>query len=59
VESDELPLRLMLGADAYELWEKKSAAMNEELVKWRKVGEDPTFAGVKVGRHWFRLILMK
>jgi hypothetical protein len=39
----------MLGADAYELWEKKSAAMNEELVKWRKVGEDPTFAGVKVG----------
>jgi NAD(P)-dependent dehydrogenase (short-subunit alcohol dehydrogenase family) len=48
VESDEPPLRLMLGTDAYGLWEKKCAAMNDELAKWRTVGEDTAFEGVQV-----------
>lgn len=44
VESDEPPLRLMLGADAYGLWEQKRAAMDEEAAQWREVGEDTAFA---------------
>jgi NAD(P)-dependent dehydrogenase (short-subunit alcohol dehydrogenase family) len=44
VESDEPPLRLMLGADAYGLWEQKRAVMDEEAAKWRGVGEDTAFA---------------
>jgi short-subunit dehydrogenase len=49
VESDDPPLRLMLGADAYGLWEKKRAALDEELAKWRSVGENTAFEGVEVG----------
>jgi NAD(P)-dependent dehydrogenase (short-subunit alcohol dehydrogenase family) len=48
VESNEPPLRLMLGADAYGLWEKKSADMNEELTTWREVGENTAYEGVEV-----------
>jgi len=50
VEADEPPLRLMLGADAFGLWEKKRTAMEEEFTAWRKVGEDTAFDGVEVGQ---------
>lgn len=49
VESKEPPLRLMLGADAYALWEKKRASMDQELARWRTVGEETAFPGVQVG----------
>lgn len=49
VESDEPPLRLMLGADAYGLWEQKRAAVDEEAAKWRSIGEDTAFADAKLG----------
>ncbi len=48
VESGEPPLRLMLGADAYGLWEQKRDAMDEELARWRNVGEATAFAGAEV-----------
>lgn len=48
VESPEPPLRLILGADAFGLWEKKRAAMDEEFAKWRKIGEDTAFDGVEL-----------
>ena len=50
IESDNPPLRLMLGADAFGLWEKKFAAMEEEFTAWRKVGEDTAFDGVEAGQ---------
>lgn len=43
VESAEPPLRLLLGADAYGLWEQKRAAMDAETAKWRVIGEDTAF----------------
>lgn len=49
VESEDPPLRLMLGADAYGLWEQKRAAMDAELAKWRAVGENTAFPEAKVG----------
>ncbi len=49
VESDTPPLRLMLGADAYGLWEKKLSEMNEELAQWREVGENTAFPDAEVG----------
>ncbi|MBC8137470.1 MAG: SDR family NAD(P)-dependent oxidoreductase [Fibrella sp.] len=48
VESDAPPLRLLLGADAYGLWEKKRAEEQEEFSKWRQVGEDTAFPGAEV-----------
>ncbi|MBW4599319.1 MAG: SDR family NAD(P)-dependent oxidoreductase [Calothrix sp. FI2-JRJ7] len=48
VEADEPPLRLMLGADAFGMWEKKRATMDKEFSMWRKVGEETTFDGVEV-----------
>lgn len=50
VESDKPPLRLVLGADAFGLWEKKRAAMEEEFATWRKVGENTAFDGVEVSQ---------
>ncbi len=47
-ESDSPPLRLMLGADAFGLWEKKRASMEEEFAQWRAVGEGTAFEGVEV-----------
>lgn len=40
VESEEPPLRIMLGADAYGLWEHKRAQMDAEIAKWREIGEN-------------------
>jgi hypothetical protein len=48
VETSSPPLRLMLGADAYGLWDKKSAAMMEELAQGRQRGEATAFDGVEV-----------
>jgi NADP-dependent 3-hydroxy acid dehydrogenase YdfG len=48
VESDDPPLRLMLGADAYGLWEKKLSEMQAEFADWRKIGESTAFDGVEV-----------
>jgi NAD(P)-dependent dehydrogenase (short-subunit alcohol dehydrogenase family) len=48
VESDSPPLRLMLGADAFGLWEKKRDAMEGEFAQWREVGEATAFEGVEV-----------
>ena len=47
VESNNPPLRLMLGADAYGLWEKKRTAMDEEFLKWRDVGINTAFDGIE------------
>ena len=48
VESAAPPLRLMLGADAFGLWEKKRAAMDAEFAQWRALGEGTAFDGVAV-----------
>lgn len=48
VESNEPPLRLLLGADAYGLWEKKRAEMEEEFARWHKVGIETAFDGAEV-----------
>lgn len=46
VESSDPPLRLMLGADAYGLWDRKRAETDAEMAKWREVGEDTAFSDV-------------
>ncbi|BAT53839.1 short-chain dehydrogenase/reductase SDR [Nostoc sp. NIES-3756] len=38
VESENPPLRLMLGADAYGLWEQKRTAERQEFEDWKEVG---------------------
>lgn len=48
VETSDPPLRLMLGADAFGLWEKKRAAMDEEFSTWRKIGVETAFDAVEV-----------
>ena len=48
VEANEQPLRLILGADAFGLWEKKRAAMEQEFSEWRQVGVETAFDGVEV-----------
>lgn len=50
VEAGKPPLRLMLGADAFGLWEKKRTTMEQEFTTWRKIGEDTAFDGVEVGQ---------
>jgi short-subunit dehydrogenase len=39
VDAAEPPLRLMLGADAYDLWDRTVAARNADLGAWRTRGE--------------------
>lgn len=48
VESENPPLRLMLGADAYGLWEKKRAEEKTEFEIWRAKGENTAFEGAEV-----------
>lgn len=50
VEDAAPPLRLMLGADAYGLWEKKRAELEADLDGWRGVGVSTAFEGVEVGK---------
>ena len=45
VESDNPPLRLLLGSDAIGLWERKQAAFAAELARWRALGEATAFEG--------------
>jgi NAD(P)-dependent dehydrogenase (short-subunit alcohol dehydrogenase family) len=49
VESEDPPLRLMMGADAYGLWEQKRQAMDAEMAEWRAVGEATAFDGMTAG----------
>jgi NAD(P)-dependent dehydrogenase (short-subunit alcohol dehydrogenase family) len=49
VESDEPPLRLMLGADAFGLLDQKRAAQDAEFAKWRAQGENTAFEDAEVG----------
>lgn len=48
VESEAPPLRLMLGADAYGLWEQKRAAADAEIAAWRTLGEATAFDDTEV-----------
>jgi NAD(P)-dependent dehydrogenase (short-subunit alcohol dehydrogenase family) len=45
VESDDPPLRILLGADAIGLWQQKQAALSAELARWRPIGEATGFEG--------------
>ncbi|MDQ8014569.1 MAG: oxidoreductase [Flavobacterium nitrogenifigens] len=45
VESATVPVRLMLGEDAYQLWEGASASRRRDLAKWRERGEDTAIPG--------------
>jgi NAD(P)-dependent dehydrogenase (short-subunit alcohol dehydrogenase family) len=45
VESNDPPLRLLLGVDAIGLLEQKRAAFAAELDRWRQIGEATSFEG--------------
>lgn len=45
VASNEPPLRLMLGADAYSIWEATLAHRQADLAGWRERGIDTAFDG--------------
>lgn len=45
VDSDTAPVRLMLGEDAYQLWESAVAVRNRDLAQWRARGEDTAIPG--------------
>lgn len=44
IESSAPPMRLMLGADAYGLWDRKREATELEMAAWREIGQDTAFA---------------
>ncbi|MEN0137523.1 MAG: oxidoreductase [Rhodococcus sp. (in: high G+C Gram-positive bacteria)] len=44
VESEAPPVRLMLGRDAFSIWEATLAKRREDLETWRARGEDTSFA---------------
>ena len=48
VGSPNPPLRLLIGADAIDLWEKKHAAFAAELSQWRALGEATAFEGATI-----------
>jgi hypothetical protein len=43
VENAAPPLRLLLGTDAYTLWEEKAAQRQSEFRQWRDIGVDTGF----------------
>jgi NAD(P)-dependent dehydrogenase (short-subunit alcohol dehydrogenase family) len=43
VESDDPPLRLVLGSDAIGILEQKQVAFEAELARWRQIGEATAF----------------
>jgi NAD(P)-dependent dehydrogenase (short-subunit alcohol dehydrogenase family) len=45
VESNTAPVRLMLGEDAYQLWEGAVELRNRDLAQWRERGEDTAIPG--------------
>lgn len=48
VESKNPPLRLLLGADSYDLWQKKRAAMDADFNGWKEVGLQTAFPHAEV-----------
>jgi NAD(P)-dependent dehydrogenase (short-subunit alcohol dehydrogenase family) len=48
VESDDPPLRLLLGVDAIDLWEQKQIAFKNDLNRWRTIGERTAFDDTSV-----------
>ena len=48
VESDNPPLRLVLGADALEAMRKKISSVSKELDAWEEVTVNTAFEGAKV-----------
>lgn len=48
VESENPPLRLMLGLDAYSLWEQRRTAERQEFEHWREIGIHTAFEGAVV-----------
>lgn len=48
VDSEDPPLRLVLGRDALDLWEQKKAAVAIDIGHWRSVGEATAFEGATV-----------
>ena len=47
VASDAPPVRLMLGRDAYSIWESTIAQRQEDLNRWRDLCEDTAFDGTE------------
>ncbi|MFT7724668.1 MAG: SDR family NAD(P)-dependent oxidoreductase [Roseateles sp.] len=45
VDGDTAPVRLMLGEDAYQLWEGAVASRHRDLATWRARGEDTAIPG--------------
>jgi NAD(P)-dependent dehydrogenase (short-subunit alcohol dehydrogenase family) len=45
VESDVAPVRLMLGEDAYNLWQGAVQSRNRDLDRWRRRGENTAIPG--------------
>ncbi|EPG2419727.1 hypothetical protein QEK82_004734, partial [Stenotrophomonas maltophilia] len=45
VASNDPPVRLMLGADAYSIWETTLANRQADLARWRERGIDTAFEG--------------
>lgn len=45
VDGDTAPVRLMLGEDAYQLWEGAVASRNRDLAQWRARGVDTAIPG--------------
>ena len=48
VASDAPPVRLMLGRDAWSIWDATIAQRIEDLNAWRKRGEDTAFDDAEV-----------
>lgn len=48
VNSDAAPTRLMLGADAYALWDQTIAKRIEDINAWRERGTSTAFDGVEI-----------
>ena len=48
VESDDPPLRLLLGSDAIGAWESKHAGFAADLERWRSVGEATAYEGAAI-----------
>ena len=46
-DAETPPLRLLLGADAYAMWDAKLAARQAEFSAWRGIGEATGFDGVE------------
>jgi hypothetical protein len=48
IESDDPPLRLVLGADSYAAWDAKIAAVRADLDAWRERGMATAFPDAEV-----------